>query len=171
MWRKTVIVLMATAAVAMLVPDIASAQRGFGGGRGGGFAGGPQWVEAEASVEQQSVEVAASVGRQSAEVAASVQPRWAEALASAQPRWQEAGVSLQSRGAVASARPPLAVFVRPLLVQPQRSARQPLAGPAPPTVVPLSGRVGSQASGLVDFTMATFTMASAGRSSSVPRSG
>ena len=40
MLRKTVIALMATAAVAMLVPDIASAQRGFGGGRGGGFAGG-----------------------------------------------------------------------------------------------------------------------------------
>ena len=40
MLRKTVIALMATAAVAMLVPDVASAQRGFGGGRGGGFAGG-----------------------------------------------------------------------------------------------------------------------------------
>src|SRR5215831_19028819 len=40
MLRKTVIALMATAAVAMLMPDIASAQRGFGGGRGGGFAGG-----------------------------------------------------------------------------------------------------------------------------------
>ena len=34
MLRKTVIALMATAAVAMLVPDVASAQRGFGGGRG-----------------------------------------------------------------------------------------------------------------------------------------
>jgi hypothetical protein len=36
MLRKTVIALMATAAVAMLVPDIASAQRGFGDGRNGG---------------------------------------------------------------------------------------------------------------------------------------
>ena len=98
----------------------------------------PQWVEAEASVV-----------RQSAEALVSAQPRWAEALASAQPRWQEAGVSLQSRGALASARPPLAVFVRPLLVQRERSARQPLAGPAPSTVVQLSGRVGSQALGAI----------------------
>ena len=181
MLRKTVIALMATAAVAMLVPDVASAQRGFGGGRGGGFAGGAamgggaasvvrQSAEAAASVVRQSAEVAASVVRQSAEVAASVVRQSAEVAASAQPRWQEAGVSLQSRGAVASARPPLAVFVRPLLVQPGRSARQPLAGPAPSTVVQLSGRVGSQASGPVDFTMAAFTMASAARSSSVPRS-
>jgi len=126
-----------------------------------------QSAEAEASVELQSAEAAVSVVRQSGEVAASVQPRWAEALASAQLRWQEAGVSLQSRGAVASARPPLVVFVQPLLVQLGRSARRPLAGPAPSTEVQLSGRVGSQASGPVDFIMAAFTMGSAGRSSSV----
>src|SRR4029077_19578972 len=109
-------------------------------------------------VERHGVEAAPAMVRQSAEVAASVQPRWAEAQASAQPRWQDAGVSLQSRGAGGFARPPLAVFVRPLLVQPGRSAPQPLAGPAPSTVVQLSGRAGSQASDPVDFTMAAFTM-------------
>ena len=40
MLRKMMIALLATAAVAMLAPDVASAQRGFGGGGGGGFRGG-----------------------------------------------------------------------------------------------------------------------------------
>lgn len=101
----------------------------------------PQRVEAAGSVERQSAEAGASVEPQPAEAASSVELRRAEALAFAQLRWQEPGVSLQSRGAVASARPPLAVFVGPLLVQQGRSAREPLAGPAPSTVVQLSGRV------------------------------
>jgi hypothetical protein len=100
------IALLATAAVAMLAPDVASARGGLGGGG--------------ASVAPRSAEAVASVGPRSVVVAASVGPRWAGAFVQSQLA-EVVSVQPQSTGVVS---------VQPPLVQALSSAPQPLVASA-----------------------------------------
>jgi hypothetical protein len=73
MLRTMMIALFASASVAMLAPDAASARGGFGGGGGGGFHGGGGFVVVVSAAAEWEWAAVASVQPQSAAVVSALQ--------------------------------------------------------------------------------------------------